>query len=233
MTMTYFMLIKIFTGLILGGGIGYFVPFVVKKIIRMKNEKRGIEEMPRVLKSRQSKAGVIVVDGILTVAAWLTMKPTVAGIVTILIQIAIVSVLVDHYINIIANEAVIVLFLVGIAYRIVSGGAASLLGSLEALGVVIVLFGGLAAFFLKKVGMPGIGAGDLKYAMVIAIAVGWPGVFYFLAGMAAALIVYCVIGIRFRNMSKDSGFPMCLQLSIGLLFALFFPVFTGLGVMGV
>lgn len=232
MTMTYILPIKGLTGLILGLGIGFAIPCAVKEIIRMKNKKRGLMEMPEVLEKKWIRAVVAVADAILTIAAWLTMEPAIAGVVTILIQIAIISVFVDHYINIIANEAVVVLFVVGIVYRILAGGFSSLLGSLEALGVVIVLFGGLAAVFLKVVGVPGVGAGDLKYAMVIAIAVGWPGVFYFLAGMAAALLVHCFIGVKFRNMVMRSGFPMCLQLSIGLLAALFLPAISGLSAMG-
>ena len=95
---------------------------------------------------------------------------------------------------------------------------------MAALGVVILTFGLAMLGTMKLKGVFGVGMGDIKLAMVIALTVGWPGVLTFLGGMAIAIIVYCIVGLRARVLRKESFFPMCGMIMAGLLFALYFDV---------
>ena len=141
---------------------------------------------------------------------------------------AIFGFVLDGLIRIVANEMLLVLLPIGLAYRVLSGGFVFLLGSLEGLGVVIAVFGTAAAFTRLKKGSGGVGMGDVKLAMVIAITVGWPGSVYFLGGMAIAIGAYCLVGLKTYMLRMDSTFPMCGHIMAGFLTALLLPYLPGL-----
>jgi leader peptidase (prepilin peptidase)/N-methyltransferase len=133
---------------------------------------------------------------------------------------------VDSYIRIIGNEMLLIMLPIGILYRIVDGGISSLLGSLIALLVIILTFG-LAMLGTKKLkGVIGVGMGDVKLSMVIALTVGFPGVMTFLGGMALAIVAYCVIGLKTHMLLRSSYFPMCGMIMAGLMLTLYLPVLS-------
>lgn len=216
-------LIRIAVGLILGAAAGVLTPGWVRRLIQYKCERRGKPVPEEIMTSGKLRAAVIVMDALLTAAAAAVMKPAAAVPAFVIIQICIVSVFVDMYIRIIANEAVLAMLVLGIIYRILAGGAGSLLGSLGALAMVTALFGGCAALMTALKGKPGIGAGDLKYAMAAAVTVGWPGVIYMLACFAAAVLIYVAAGMKLRLLTMKTYFPMCLQLTVGFLGGLLIP----------
>ena len=216
-------MLKPAAGLALGTAAGCFLPQAIKKIVEYKCRKKG-RQLPENMDDRKTKIVIIAADALLCAGACAVMKPLEAVMAMGLIQLAIICSLVDRYIRIIANETVIAILLVGIGYRLAAGGPESLLVSLGALGIVILIFGGCAAIMMFRKGMPGIGAGDLKYAMACAVAVGWPDILYFFGGMAAALLVYCAaIGMKNKKLDMNSSFPMCMQLSVGLVCGLIVP----------
>ncbi|WP_159442043.1 prepilin peptidase [Clostridium sp. Marseille-P2415] len=140
--------------------------------------------------------------------------------VMIISNIAVFGICVDAFIRIIANEMLWVILAAGLCYRIYLGGPRALWGSAGALLIVIAVFGMTILFTFVRKGTPGVGMGDIKLAMIIAITVGWPGVFYFLTGMAGAIGIYCLAGMKCGFLARDSTFPMCGHIMAGFLIAL-------------
>ena len=215
--------IKLILGLLLGWGFGLTVPAAVRRIAVYKNEQRGQDTPADIMSDRSRKLLAIGADIVLTTLVCLLLTPSEAILAVCMVQVSIVCVFVDGYMHIIPNEAILVLLVLAVAYRVIAEGFASLLGSLAALGLVLAIFGGCAVYMKLRKGNAGVGAGDLKYAMVLAIAFGWDNIFWFLGGTAAALLVYCGIGLYTRRLTAQTCFPMCPHLSVGLYAALLLP----------
>lgn len=202
---------------------GYAASELAYKYVLYKCRKKD-RTPPEVKKGRLWNFACAAVAGVCALISLLFMDtvPTVFCILFALFSVF--GTTVDSYIRIIGNEMLLVMLPIGLLYRILAGGFSSLLGSLAALGVVILTFGLAMLGTMKLKGVFGVGMGDIKLAMVIALTVGWPGVLTFLGGMAIAIIVHCVVGLRARVLRKDSFFPMCGMIMAGLLFALYFDV---------
>ncbi len=212
------------TGVFLCCGVaaGYAVPNLAEKMIQYKCAKRNQNPPSFYMLKWYKQILMILGVSLFALAAW-KMPFAEAVIVCIFVMIALTATVIDIQIRIIANEMVLFLLVLGIIYRIVAGGIHSLLGSIGALAFIIAIFGG-AAFITKVITKNiGVGAGDLKLALVIAITVGYSGVFYFLGGMAAALGVYCVAGLKLGLLTSKSTFPMCGHIMAGFLIAIFAP----------
>lgn len=211
------------TGVFFSVGIamGSIIPSLAWRIIRYKCIKRH-KEIPPVCKLRWQIAMAILNVILFTLAGW-KLPTAEAVMVCVFVLIAIISTLVDIEIRIISNEMVLLLLVSGVIYRIISGGAESLLGSLGALAIVIAIFGGSALISKRLMKDIGIGAGDLKLAMAIAITVGYPEVYTFLFGLAIAVGLYCVAGLKLCLLTRKSTFPMCGHIMAGFLFVLFMP----------
>lgn len=208
--------------LLCGLATGLFIPAASQKIIQYKCQKKN-KAMPEFYLARFYKILLVILNGIVFAAAGCLMPLQSAWLVCVFTFTALVSILVDNHIRIICNEVVLFILVLGIAYRLIGGGLYALLGSLAALGIVIVVFGSAAALtkiFTKELG---VGAGDLKLSMAVAVTVGLSGVFYFLAGVAVAIGGYCVLGLIYKFLTRKSTFPMCAHIMFGFVGALFIP----------
>lgn len=217
-------LIRLLLGAALGGGCGTQLPRLVRALIEYKCKKRGRDVPENILTDRKTVLLLLVSDALLSALAVLLMPPVSAAAGLCIIQVALLCVCVDYYMRIIANETVLLLLALGVVFRVSADGFGALLGSLEALGLVTALFGGLAAVMMLLKGSPEVGAGDIKFAMAAAVAVGWPNVLTFLFCFAGAVLVYIFIGIRSAMLNRKSYFPMCLHLSVGLMGGMFLPL---------
>lgn len=217
-------LIRLAAGAILGSLLGLIlIPPLVRKTVELKNRKHKKPTRLGLMTGRISRLVSALTDAVLTALSVILLPPVPAGFAVVIFQIVIVCVFVDFYIRLIANEAVVALLVLGVGYRIAAGGPASLLGSLGALGLVLALFVVCALLMMARRGTAGVGAGDFKYALVLAVAVGWDNILYFLGGLAAALLIYCLYGVWRRKLDLSSYFPMCLHLSVGAAAALLGP----------
>ena len=217
-------LLKLMPGALLGGMFGTQLPKAVRALMDYKCKKRSRVPPENVLQDKTAVFLLAVLDMLLSAAATALMIPSAAAVGICIIQVALVCICVDRYMRIIANETVLLLFGLGLLYRVCTAGFGSLPGSFGALALVAALFGGLAAVMVKVKGDPEVGAGDIKYAMAAAVAVGWQGVIPFLACFAGAVLVYCFLGMKTAMLNRKSYFPMCLHLSVGLLGGLFLPL---------
>lgn len=205
-----------------GAGMGAAIPSVVKKMEKDKCLKYGKPFMQDGI-SGKSRVFLIVLAAAFAVLSVcfvpLGQVPFYIGFCVIVI----VGTLIDNRIRIIPNELVLLLLTLGLAYRLMivgfTGVLRSLLASLITAGVFLLAAG--ATYFLKK--NIGVGAGDLKLAVTLSFVVGTSGIYLFLFGMAAAMLLYCLSGFLFRKLTIVSTFPMCGQIMAGFVFALFVP----------
>ncbi|HZK56762.1 MAG TPA: prepilin peptidase [Clostridia bacterium] len=210
-------------GAVLGLLIGSFIFRISDKIIRYKCEKLDKEMPESDTMSKMLKNIFILVHVSLYIATYLIMPLTKAIFVGLFVTIAVVGTIVDVYIHIIPNETVLFLLGTGVVYRIITGGISSFKGSLLGLLLVTGLFLGTGAIVYLMKGTIGVGAGDLKLAMAISIALGYPGTLYFLIGLAGAILGYLALRYMSRTLVFGASFPMAGQIMTGFIIAFFFP----------
>ena len=214
---------KIMIGGFLGLILGLNLFKLSEKIINYKCNQLNKELPSEDIVSKKMKNIFIIIHTLLYILGFYFIPIPQSIFVAIFITLALVITLVDISIRIIPNESVLFLLTIGVIYRIVDGGIASLKGSLLGLLLITGLFlgCGLIVYFMR--GTIGVGAGDLKLAMVIAITIGYPGVIYFLFGLAIALLGYLGIKIVSRTFIIGTSFAMGGQILVGFILALFYP----------
>ncbi|WP_097003801.1 prepilin peptidase [Lacrimispora amygdalina] len=202
--------------------VGFFIPELSYSFACYKCRRKGYPGPIRIPGLQWKTVSLIFTAGITGLSRLLL--PFDQAIFTILIcYIAAFGICVDRLIRIIANEMLWVILAAGLIYRIHSGGLIGLMGSAGAMALVIAIFGLTMIFTYVRKGTAGVGMGDVKLAMIIAITVGFPGVFYFLTGMACVIGFYCVAGIKYGFLVRESTFPMCGHIMAGFLIALLWP----------
>nr|WP_288825217.1 hypothetical protein [uncultured Clostridium sp.] len=202
--------------------VGYFIPELSYSFACYKCRRKGYQAPLKSNIYRWNGLSLVFTTGVTGLSCFLL--PFDQAIFTVLISyIAAFGICVDRLIRIIANEMLWVILAAGLTYRIHSNGLPGLLGSAGALLLVIVVFGFTMMFTYARKGTAGVGMGDVKLAMIIAITVGFPGVFYFLTGMACVIGFYCLAGMKCGFLVRDSTFPMCGHIMAGFLIALLWP----------
>lgn len=199
------------------------IPQVAFQYTNYKNERRGKEKVQSV-PSRQMMLLCGLAGAALAGLAAYSLPFWRASFCVVFIWFAAFGICVDGYIRIIGNEMLLAMLIVGISYRMVDGGLSSFAGSLLALLLTIALFAAAAGITYLRRMSGGVGMGDVKLAMVIAITAGWPGTMYFLGGMAAAMILYIAFLFFRKRFFLKNTFPMCGPLMFGLLTALYQPL---------
>ena len=198
------------------------IPYMVKMFCTYKMSGSGLSAED-VMADPGSRLASRMMYMLQTAGVYFLIERKLALPVLVILYLATVCMFVDHYIRIIPNEAVLSLLLAAAVYRSLGGGLAGLMSGVLALAVTALIFGGSAAWLLYRKGIPGVGAGDLKYAMAASFAAGRAGLPYFLAGAALAMMLYCAACALKKRLHMDTYFPMCAHLSAGLLCALFVP----------
>lgn len=202
--------------------VGFFIPELSYSFACYKCRRKRYPRPLRIPGLQWKAVSLIFTAGVTGLSCLLL--PFDQAIFTILIcYIAAFGICVDRLIRIIANEMLWVILAAGLIYRIHSGGLRGLLGSAGAMALVIAIFGLTMIFTYVRKGTAGVGMGDVKLAMIIAITVGFPGVFYFLTGMACVIGFYCVAGMKYGFLVRESTFPMCGHIMAGFLIALLWP----------
>lgn len=202
--------------------VAYFLPDLANIFACYKSRKKGNLIWWRESDDRWKWASVLFTAAV-GAAAGYWLPPERRIFVMIVCHTAVFGVCLDALIRIIANEMLWFLLAAGLPARIYFGGVSALWSSAGALLLVIAVFGVSALVTYAGKGTTGVGMGDVKLSMVIAVIVGWSGVFYFLAGVAAAIGIYCIIGVKCGLLSRNSTFPMCGQIMAGFLASLFWP----------
>ncbi|HZX20818.1 MAG TPA: prepilin peptidase [Clostridia bacterium] len=210
-------------GAVLGLAIGLFIFKISEEIVKYKCRKLNKEIPGPDTMSAMSGNIFILIHVLLYTTAYLIMPPAKAIFVGLFITIAMIGTIVDIYIHIIPNETVLFLLGTGVVYRIITEGMSSFKGSLLGLLLITGLFLGTGAIVYLMKGTIGVGAGDLKLAMAIALTLGYPGALYFLFGLAGAILGYLALRYKSKTLIFGASFPMAGQIMTGFIVAFFFP----------
>lgn len=204
------------------------IPSVANRYISWKQKKKVRKEYRKVKSLAWYALSIAAV--VLSVFLSIVYLEVWEGVfVVIFSAFAVFGIIVDTCIRIIGNEMLLCMFPFGIAYRLMTASTlkGAFVGSLIAVVLMLIFF--LAAHlivYLHK-GVRGVGMGDVKLSVVIAITLG-VGLFAdFILGMAVGMIAYLVFRILkspffIRTIfDSDNTFPMCPPIMLGFMYALF------------
>ncbi len=201
-----------FAGLFLG----YMVPPMCRKIIRYKCERRNMTVKESRLDESWFQLIISIVNGILWTVTVLKLAPVPSILCSVLFTLAIMFAVIDIRIHTIPNELLAVTMAVGVLFQLIQFGAKSLLTASICMIALMLLYL-LIGFIL---GMDKIGAGDVKLAGVMGLALGYPSIITAILVMSISILLYCAIGIWIKKLTLLSMFPFAPFMMFGLLVAL-------------
>lgn len=144
------------------------------------------------------------------------------SIVILIGFMACVGTLVDNRIRIIPNEMVIVLFVLGLILRFISGGLNQIfVGLICVVGTILIFALSYVVSKMFSKGMIPVGAGDLKLLMAMAMIVSYPGIMYAVFGIAVSMLLYIFIGAILKKITFYSYLPMAGFIYLGILIGIF------------
>lgn len=208
----------------IGFAIGYNISIPVDKMILWKekqNDKKYALYRNEYQWDKWINGIIIFIGMIISFRYFILYKSMLTSIILIL---AVFATRLDQRVRIIPNELVLVILVIGIINRLVVGGLRSLVGGVLALFITGGIFF-LSAFITRLLsGSLGIGAGDIKLAMVLSLILGLENLHMFLLGIVLFLLLYVVVGLLTKTMWIGSSFPMCTQIMGGCVIAMYEPI---------
>ena len=202
---------------IFGLAAGIATPFVSDKIIVYKCTKSGKQISAKPFWKWYNRGIPIVLNAAFWTLAALQLKnPVSAVLISVLFSISILFAVIDYRIHIIPNEMVLVTFVIGILFQLVTYGLKAALIAFACMFGMMLLF--LIVGFI--VGMGKVGAGDIKLAGVMGIALGYPAIMNAALVMSIAILAYCFFGVWFRKLTLVTMFPFAPFMMLGMVSAL-------------
>lgn len=207
-----------------GVGLGFFTPDISQKIALHKCKKSDKELAED---KRYTSILLKLIFCILNASVWalagIYMENLFAAILlSILFSAAVMITVLDLHIRIIPNELVLVMLAVGIAFQAVQFGFKALAFAALTMLIIMIVFTLLAG--ITGFGM--VGAGDVKLAGAMGLALGYPNIFTALIVMAAALLIYSLGGLLLKKLTLRSTFPLAPFLMSGMVIALLCIIFV-------
>lgn len=201
---------------IMGLAVGYLIPNISMKIINYKNGIYKIDKSSFVF-TKWFKIIVMILNGTLWMIAGIYSTNLIDGLLIIIqISIGLIICYIDICIRIIPNELVLILLLIGIIFQTLNFGIYALIGAILCMIVMMTVFVSVAAF----VGFGKVGAGDVKLAGVIGLALGYPSVIIAVYAMAIVLFIYIGVGLVTKKISLATMFPLAPFLISGYVASL-------------
>lgn len=208
-----------------GIGFSLFLPRLTELLVDFKQAQREREIIADNSKLAFVAAGLT--HALFCIACGVFLPMSLVIPVLLLTTICVVSSLADNMLRIISNEAVLAVLAIGVIYRILEGGFLSLLTGIACMFGIAAMFFLAMAITKAQSGSRGVGAGDIKMAMVSGFIAGWPAVVYFLMGLAVSSVIYFAVKWFMKNFTFMAYFPMCSFISIGLAAAILGPYIPG------
>ncbi|MDF2700964.1 MAG: peptidase prepilin type [Haloplasmataceae bacterium] len=208
-------IIAIFYG-VLGSIIGYKIPFASLKIIEFKNRKDDVRENS-FLNSKILIVCLCLFNGLAWASAgYIIENDLVALIIGIQITLGLIITYIDIKTRIIPNELVLTLIILGIIFQIINFGPKALIGSLISMIVMMFVFISIAGF----VGFGKVGAGDVKLAGAMGVALGYPLIITSVGVMAVVLLIFILIGMALKKIYLSTMLPMAPFMISGYVIGL-------------
>lgn len=159
---------------------------------------------------------IIINTAFFAAAGYFMENPGAAILISVLAGMSVIFTVIDLRIRIIPNEMVLAMLAVGAVFQLVQYGFRGLLIALACMFVLMLLF--LIVGLI--VGLGKVGAGDIKLAGAMGLALGYPAVINAALIMSAAIIAYCFFGVWFKKLTLVSMFPFAPFMMLGTVSAL-------------
>lgn len=193
---------------------GFFIPLLAHKTAVYKYAQRG-----RALAADGRYTGTLAKAGstVYNMAGW-ALAGLLAGnlpaalLAALLWTASLLIGIVDIRTRIIPNEAAAVLAVLGALFQLSYFGIRGLLWALVCMAAVMAVFSILALVM----GGGAVGAGDVKLAGAMGLALGYPHILHGLIGMGVFLAVYSFAGFALKKITLRSMVPFAPFLLTGL-----------------
>lgn len=202
----------------LGAVLGALVPRMVVMLIEYKKKEAGP------VKETSLGSGILpmVLCALVMGGAWLLLaqnlgSPLEGLLLGLLVLMGVLVTLIDLQVHLIPNELVLLMLINGALLQILQGGLMSLGKGMLLFLAMMVLFL-LPALFL---GFGKIGAGDVKLAGVMGLALGYPLILTGLILMCGLLVVYIGVGMALNKLTRYSQFAFGPFMMFGMIGAIY------------
>lgn len=193
----------------------FIIPKISFLIIKYKCLKENIE-IPEIFSSKSYIFLGLILLFMFYSIYYLNISVYLAFLVIFLIELSIIIVLIDLKINIIPNELVISLFLLGIINSIgvsgISGIKKACIGAL-----IMVLFFIISIVFF---GTSKLGAGDVKLGIVAGFITSIQYLPTMLFVMALSIFIVCTVGLVSKKLKRTDMIPFAGFIIFGMNVAL-------------
>ena len=188
---------------------GWKIPELSLKIMEYK---RGSIELSNTLYSKTAKYVVCLLNG----AAWAlaglnTDNPIIALLIAVQITICVIIAFIDINIRIIPNECVLLITVAGLLFQVMNYGIKALFPALISMVIMMTVFTSVAAF----VGFGKVGAGDVKLAGAMGLALGYPLIITGVGIMALSLLAFIAVGMALKKIALATMLPLAPFITAG------------------
>ncbi len=209
--------------LLMGAALGFVLPYIAQKLALYKYRKKGmsLEDDSRYT-VLPLKLGLCVLNG----AAWLFSgyladSFLIAALVSVLFSTALLMAIVDIRIRIVPNELLIVLIILGLAFQAEQFGFAAIIPAILCTVAMMFLFSTVAGF----IGFDKVGAGDVKLAGGMGLALGYPAIISGLVIMSAVFLLFTLAGLLTKKLTLKTMVPFAPFMMTGMVFALLYTIY--------
>lgn len=203
---------------IAGAALGFAVPYIANSIAAYKCRKKKMElASDERYSAIYLKLGFCVLNGcVWGISGYIADYMPAAVLMAFLITAALLIAIIDIRILIVPNELLLVMIVTGTAFQAMKFGYTAILLSLVCMAVMVVFFTLVAGI----VGFEKVGAGDVKLAGAMGLALGYPNVLTALVIMSAVFVVFSLIGLVLRKLTLKTMLPFAPFMMIGMIFTL-------------
>lgn len=199
---------------IIGLIIGYKVTDISNRIIKYKRPETDIDEN-NFLDSNIMRVMIVAVTAVLWVLSGSINNTIIGLLISAQITIGIIIAYIDVKIRIIPNELVLAMVVLGIIFQILNYGFKALIGAAITMVVMMAVFTAVAGF----VGFGKVGAGDVKLAGAMGIALGYPLIVTAIGVMAVSLLVFILTGMALKKIYLSTMLPFAPFMITGYITA--------------
>ena len=208
---------------VIGAILGFMIPVIAQKIIIYKCNKKNLVPGPD---SWYTSYFFRFCTCLLCIVIWafagIRMESfPVAILLSLLVTAAILITIVDFRIRIIPNELALFLSLTGIIFLFLHSGINSLIPAALSMIAMMILFTTVGGI----VGFGKVGAGDVKLAGAMGLALGYPDIKTALIIMSTSILIYIISGLIMRKLTLRSMFPFAPFMMLGTALTLIYKMF--------
>lgn len=189
--------------------IGWKIPELSKKIMEYK---KGTVELNKSLYSNTAKYAISLLNGAAWALAGLNAgNPAIGLLIGLQISICAIITFIDINIRIIPNECVLLIAAAGLLFQLMNFGLKALLPALISMIAMMTVFTFVASF----VGFGKVGAGDVKLAGAMGLALGYPLIMTGIGIMAAILLAFIGLGMALKKIYLSTMLPLAPFIAAG------------------